>query len=76
MREIIASIDIGSSKIKIVVGEIIEERLNVLCALEEDSRGVKKGAIVEPEETVYALKKLLKKTEEILGVKVTKASFL
>ncbi len=73
MREIIASIDIGSSKIKIVVGEIIEERLNVLCALEEDSRGVKKGAIVEPEETVYALKKLLKKTEEILGVKVTKA---
>ena len=73
MREIIAAIDIGGSKIKLVVAEILNERFNILCALSEDSRGVKKGAICEPDETGYAIKKLLKKAEEMLGTKVSKA---
>ena len=51
MREIISSLDIGSTKIKLVVAEIIDDRLNVLCAIDEESRGVKKGSIVEPAET-------------------------
>ena len=72
MREIIAAIDIGGSKIKLVVAEILNERFNILCALSEDSRGVKKGAICEPDETGYAIKKLLKKAEEMLGTKVSK----
>ncbi len=73
MREIIAAIDIGGSKIKLVVAEILNERFNILCALSEDSRGVKNCAICEPDETVYAIKKLLKKAEEMLGTKVSKA---
>ena len=73
MREILASIDIGSYKIKLVVAEIMDEQLNILCALDEDSRGVKNGIIIEPNETEYAIKKLLKKAEEMLGVKITKA---
>lgn len=72
MRQIIASIDIGSSKIKLVVAELKEEGLNILCAIDEYSRGVKKGVIVEPEETIYAIKKLLKKEEEMLGINITK----
>ena len=73
MREILASIDIGTSKIKLVVAEIMDEQFNVLCALDEDSRGVKNGVIIEPNETEYAIKKLLKKAEEMLGVKISKA---
>ena len=72
MREILASLDIGSSKIKLVVAEILGDSLNVLCAIDEDSRGVKNGTIVEPDETEYAIKKLLKRAEELLGVKVSK----
>ena len=60
MREILASIDIGTSKIKLVVAEIMDEQFNVLCALDEESRGVKNGVIIEPNETEYAIKKLLK----------------
>lgn len=73
MREIIAAIDIGSSKIKLVVAEMLGEKFNVLCALSEESRGVKKGAICEPDETGYSIKKLLKKAEEMLGTKISKA---
>jgi len=72
MREIISSLDLGSSKIKLVVAEIIDDRFNVLCAIDEDSRGIKKGAIVEPAETEYAIRKLLKRAEEVLGIKVSK----
>ena len=73
MREIIASIDIGSSNLKLVVAEILNDRFNVLCALDEESRGVKKGVICEAQETAYAVKRLLNKAEKILGVKVPKA---
>lgn len=61
MRQIIASMDIGSSKIKLVVAELKDDGLNILCAIDEDSRGVVKGEIIEPDDTVYAIKKLLKK---------------
>lgn len=73
MREILASIDIGSSKIKLVVAEISNEDMYILCALEEDSRGVRNGLICEPEETEYAIQKLLKKGEEMLNAKISKA---
>ncbi len=73
MREVIASIDIGSSNIKLVVGEMINGELNILCAIDEVSRGVKKGTIVEPEETEYAIKKILKQAEDRLGVKIREA---
>ena len=73
MREILASIDIGSYKIKLVVGEILHDEVKVLCALDEESRGVKKGAICDVDELVYAIKKLLNKCEELLGIKITKS---
>ena len=73
MREILAALDIGSSTIKLVVAEVLNGKINVLCALDEESRGVKKGAIYEAEETGYAIKKLLIRAEEMLGVKLSKA---
>ena len=72
MREILSSLDIGSSKIKLVVAEMLNDSTNILCALDEPSRGVKQGAIVNPDEVEYAIKRLLKRAEENLGVKVSK----
>ena len=72
MRQIVASLDIGTYKIKLVVAELREDGLNILCAIDEESRGIVKGEIIDPDETVYAIKKLLKKEEDLLGIKVTK----
>ncbi len=72
MRQIIASLDLGSSKIKLVVAELKEEGLNILCAIDEDSRGIQNGEIIEVDDTVYAVKKLLKKEEDLLGIKISK----
>ena len=46
MRKIIASLDIGSHTIKLVVGEIVKNRLNVLACVDTPARGIKKVSIM------------------------------
>ena len=72
MRRIIASLDIGSDTIKLVVGEIFRNKLNILSALDTPSRGIKKGYIVNSESAVEALKELFDKAYAMLGIKVSK----
>ena len=72
MRRILGSIDLGSSTIKLVVAEIINEKLNILCAVSEKSRGIKNGLIINAEDAVFCIKKTFKKAEELLGVKINK----
>ena len=72
MRKIIASLDIGSHTIKLVVGEIVKNRLNVLACVDTPARGIKKGFIVNPESALEALKDVFKKGEEQIGLNITK----
>ena len=72
MRRILGSIDLGSKTIKLVVAEIINDKINVLCAVSESSRGIKNGLIINAEDAVFCLKKTFKKAEDLLGVKINK----
>ena len=72
MKEIISSLDIGSSTVKLVVGEIYKNELNVLAVSEVKSKGVKKGIIVNPEETLISLKEVFSRCQEILDIKINK----
>ena len=58
MKEIISSLDIGSSTVKLVVGEVYKNEVHVLAVSEVKSKGVKKGIIVNPEEAIISLKEL------------------
>lgn len=70
MRKIIASLDIGSNTIKLIVGEFIKNSLNILCVSEVTSRGIKKGLIASREELIPVLKETFHKAEEILGLPI------
>lgn len=70
MKQIITSLDIGTSTIKLIVGEIFNKRLNVLVCSEVRSKGVKKGIIVNPELALEALQEVFKKAEDILETKI------
>lgn len=72
MKEIISSLDIGSSTVKLVVGEIYKNELNVLAVSEVKSKGVKKGIIVNPEETLISLKEVFSRCQEMLDIKINK----
>lgn len=72
MKQIITCLDCGSSKIKIVVGEVYKEELNVLACLEVRSKGIKKGVIVNPEEAIVSIKESFEKIENVLEIKIKK----
>ena len=72
MRRILSSIDIGTNSIKLVVAEIFKDKINVLCAISEESRGIKNGLVDNFEDVVYSIKKALKKTEDLIGLKIKK----
>lgn len=70
MRKIIASLDIGTSTTKLIVGEFIKGALNILCVSEVPSHGIKKGIIVNKEEAIPAIKEAFHKAEEMLGIPI------
>lgn len=72
MRKIIASLDVGSNEIKLVVGEIIKNKLNILACAETKARGIKKGYVVNPESATEAFLEVLKKAETIIGLPIKK----
>ena len=72
MKEIISSLDIGSSTVKLVVGEVYNDKVHVLCVSEVKSKGVKKGLIVNPEDTLISLKELFQRTEEMMNISINK----
>ena len=72
MRKIFASLDIGNHTIKLIVGEMVRNRLNVLACVDTPSRGIKKGFIVNLESALEAINDVFKKAEEQVGLKITK----
>ena len=72
MRRIIASLDIGNHTIKLVVGEIVRNKLNILACVDTPSRGIKKGFVINSESAIEALDDVFKKGEEQIGLKITK----
>lgn len=72
MRKIFSSIDIGSDSIKIVVLELLNEKLNVLASNIYPSEGIKYGNIINEEETKKTIVEAFKKINNSLGVKVDK----
>ena len=72
MRKIIASLDIGSNSLKLIVGEMIKEKLNIIALAEVPSKGVKNGIIVSIDLLSQSLKAVIKKAEDIVALKIKK----
>lgn len=72
MGNIIASLDIGDNTIKLLTAEVSKNKFNILNLSEVESKGLKNGLIVNPEQLTVALKEVFKKAEEVLGIGVKK----
>ena len=70
MRKIMASLDIGSGSMKLVVGELYRNRLNVLVSLTEELKGFKDGLLVNEDKFIDSIKKIMEKASEIVGIKI------
>ena len=50
-----ACLDVGSDTVKLVVGEMVKKKLNILAVCDEPSRGVKNGLIEDPNLLIKSL---------------------
>ncbi|HRF31845.1 MAG TPA: cell division protein FtsA, partial [Azonexus sp.] len=59
-KDLVVGLDIGTSKIVALVAEINQEgNLNVIGMGSQDSRGLKKGVVVNIEETVHTISRVI-----------------
>lgn len=72
MRKFIASLDIGSSLIKLIVGEVVKNKINILACVETPARGIKKGYVINGESATEAFTEVFKKAENIIGIPIKK----
>lgn len=72
MRKIFTALDIGSNTIKVVVGEFIGTKLNILSAVKVSSRGYVNNYILDKEALISRIKEAISKTEEELNIKIRK----
>jgi cell division protein FtsA len=71
MRNLICAIDIGSSKIKILV--VKKEKLEAVFKAEENSEGIKRGIVVNPEKVSKILENLINLANQNFKGKINSA---
>ncbi|MDS1029582.1 cell division protein FtsA [Bacillota bacterium LX-D] len=70
-KNVVIGLDIGSSKIVVVVGDIGEEgQVDVIGVGESTTSGLRKGTIVDIENTAKAIEKAVEKAEQMSGVEI------
>ena len=69
--DIIVGMDIGTSKVSLVVGEVNNfNQIEILCTMSSKCRGIKKGKIIDENEIVLVVSKLIKEAEEELELEI------
>lgn len=69
-QDIYISLDIGSSSIKVLIGDITNNQLHVIGVGNVKSNGIRKGAIVDIDATVQAIRKAVDQAERMTGIKI------
>ncbi|WP_391208404.1 cell division protein FtsA [Psychrobacillus sp. L4] len=68
--ELYVSLDIGSSSIKVLIGEMSEDSLHVIGVGNVKSNGIRKGSIVDIDATVQSIKKAVSEAERMIGMSI------
>lgn len=69
---IVVGLDIGTTKICVIVGEVREHgKVDIIGIGQHPSRGLRKGVVVNIESTVESIKRAVEEAEKMAGVKIT-----
>ncbi len=69
-ENIISGLDIGTTHIRVVVGQTVGEQLNIMAAAEVPAEGVSKGVITSIEDAVSSVSLALEKAERLSGLPI------
>lgn len=68
--ELYVSLDIGSSSIKVLIGEVDGETLHVIGVGNVQSAGIRRGTIIDIDATVESIQKAVEQAERMTGMKI------
>ncbi|SDG95315.1 cell division protein FtsA [Alteribacillus persepolensis] len=69
-KDIYVSLDIGTSGVRVIIGEMSGGSLKVVGVGSAPSTGLKKGAIVDIDETVRSIKQAVDQAERMVGLQI------
>jgi cell division protein FtsA len=69
-RDLIVGLDIGTTKICVLVAEVHEDGIDVVGIGRYPSRGLRKGVVVDIESTIQSIKKAVEEAETMAGVDI------
>lgn len=70
-NDIIVSLDIGTSKVRAIIGEVVNGTINIIGVGSADSEGIRKGAIVDIDQTVQSIRSAVDHAERMVGVQIS-----
>ncbi|MFV8827063.1 cell division protein FtsA [Alkalihalobacterium sp. APHAB7] len=69
-NDIYVSLDIGTSNVRVIIGEMTNGSLNIIGVGNTKSLGIKKGSIVDIDETVKSIKRAVDQAERMIGLSI------
>jgi cell division protein FtsA len=69
-KEVYVSLDIGTSDVKVIIGEMTNGALNIIGVGTSHSEGIKKGSIVDIDLTVHSIKNAIEQAEKMVGSEI------
>jgi cell division protein FtsA len=70
-ENIVVGLDIGTTKIAAIVGEIVEDGVDIIGVGTAPSKGLRKGVVVNIESTVESIRRAIEEAEAIAGTSIT-----
>jgi cell division protein FtsA len=70
-NDIIVSLDIGTSKVRAIIGEINNGTINIIGVGTAESEGIRKGAIVDIDKTVLSIRNAISHAERMVGIQIS-----
>jgi cell division protein FtsA len=70
-EELIVGLDIGTTKVACLVGEVTEDGVDIIGIGTQPCSGLKKGVVVNIDATVAAISKAIEEAEHMAGVEIT-----
>src|SRR6476646_7106202 len=72
-NDIYVSLDIGTSTVKVIIGEMVNDTLNIIGVGNVKSEGLKKGSIVDIDNTVHSIRRAIEQAERMVGMEIRQA---
>ncbi len=69
-QELIVSLDLGTKNTRVIIGEVSNGTLNIVGVGSAESLGMKKGSIVDIDQTVESIRQAINHAERMVGVQI------